>query len=467
MSKNTFITDTFLLENKYAEQLYFDYAEKQPIIDYHNHLIPRSISENQRFDNISQVWISGDHYKWRAMRAMGVDERYITGDADDREKFMAWAKTVPHTLRNPLYHWTHLELKRYFGIDEPLNGESAARIYDQVNLQLQLSENSCRGLLKKMNVEVLCTTEDPIDTLEHHIQLAASDTELKMSTAFRPDKSILIGAEGFVSYMGELSEASGIEIDSFQGLCDALLRRMEHFHRHGCRLSDHGLNRMPHAEHTGAEVARIFAKRLKGAALEGAEEEKFQTALLLFLCENYHRLGWVQQFHLGALRNSNSRMSRTLGLDTGWDSVGDYPQARTLSGFLDALDSRRSLARTILYNLNPADNAVFATMAGNFNDGSLKGKMQWGSGWWYLDQRDGITEQLDTLSNMGLLGTFVGMLTDSRSFLSFPRHEYFRRVLCNLLGAEMARGELPGDMDLVGGMVSDICYHNAKEYFNF
>src|SRR5690606_16191288 len=318
MSKNTFITDTFLLENKYAEQLYFDYAEKQPIIDYHNHLIPRSISENQRFDNISQVWISGDHYKWRAMRAMGVDERYITGDADDREKFVAWAKTVPHTLRNPLYHWTHLELKRYFGIDSYLNEDTAEEIYEETRSKLQQSSHATRGLLEMMGVETLCTTEDPTDSLEHHRALAKDPWKIKVGTAFRPDKSILIGAEGFVSYMGELSEASGIEIDSFQRLCDALLLRMDHFHRHGCRLSDHGLNRMPHAEHTGAEVARIFAKRLKGAALEGAEEEKFQTALLLFLCENYHRLGWVQQFHLGALRNSNSRMSRTLGLDTGW-----------------------------------------------------------------------------------------------------------------------------------------------------
>src|SRR5690606_15201185 len=279
-------------------ELYTKYAEPQPILDYHNHLSPKEIAQDRVFENITQLWIAGDHYKWRAMRGMGVEEKYITGDADDREKFMAWARTVPHTLRNPLYHWTHLELKRYFGIDELLNGESAARIYDEVNRQLQLPENSCRGLLKKMNVKALCTTEDPIDNLEYHGQLASSDTGLKMSTAFRPDKSILIGAEGFVSYIGELSEASGIEIDSFQKLCDALLARMEHFHENGCRLSDHGLNRMPYAQHTEAEVARIFTKRLEGSALDPVEEEKFQTALLLFLCGNYHRLGWVQQFHL-------------------------------------------------------------------------------------------------------------------------------------------------------------------------
>lgn len=453
--------------NKYAEQLYFDYAEKQPIIDYHNHLLPKEIAEDRIYDNISQLWISGDHYKWRAMRSMGVDERYITGDADDREKFMAWAGTVPHTLRNPLYHWTHLELKRYFGVDELLDGASAARIYDEVNRQLSLPENSCRGLLERMDVKVLCTTEDPTDSLEHHRALARDPWKVKVGTAFRPDKAILIETEDYVGYITRLSEVAGTEINSFQKLCDALLGRMEYFHENGCRLCDHGLNHMSYSEYTEAEVAQIFSKRLKGGVLDREETEKFKTALMLFLSENYHRLGWVQQFHLGALRNSNSRMSRILGLDTGWDSVGDYPQALALSSFLDNLDNRNKLAKTIIYNLNPAYNEVFATMIGNFNDGSVKGKMQWGSSWWYLDQKDGITNQLNTLSNMGLVSTFIGMLTDSRSFLSFPRHEYFRRVLCNLFGEEMARGELPDDMELVGGMVANICYHNTKEYFNF
>ena len=467
MPNKSFITDTFLLGNKYAEQLYFEYAEKQPIIDYHNHLIPKSISENETFGNLSQVWIAGDHYKWRAMRTLGVDEKFITGGATDREKFMAWAKTVPHTLRNPLYHWTHLELKRYFGIDAQLNADTAADIYDETAASLQQGSHATRGLLEMMGVEALCTTEDPIDPLVHHRALAKDPWKVHVGTAFRPDKGILIGAEGYASYIQELSQVAGIEIDSYQKLCDALLGRMEFFHENGCRLSDHGLSHMVHEEHTEAEVARIFSKRLKGETLDGGEEGKFKTALMLFLCENYHRLGWVQQFHLGALRNNNQRKLRELGPDTGWDSVGDFPQARTLSSFLDHLDSRDRLAKTVLYNLNPADNAVFASMIGNFNDGSAKGKVQYGSGWWFLDQKQGIIDQLDALSNMGLISTFIGMLTDSRSFLSFPRHEYFRRVLCDLLGREMASGELPDDLELIGNLVTDISYRNAKEYFNF
>ncbi|MDC6387036.1 glucuronate isomerase [Flagellimonas taeanensis] len=467
MSKDTFITDTFLLGNKYAEQLYFDYAEKQPIIDYHNHLIPKSISENEVFGNISQVWIAGDHYKWRAMRTMGVDEKYITGNASDEEKFHAWAKTVPHTLRNPLYHWTHLELKRYFGIDQYLNEESSKEIYAETAAKLQQPTYATRGLLEMMQVETLCTTEDPIDTLEHHKALAKDNWKVKVSTAFRPDKSILIESEGYLDYLQMLSEASGINIESYQDLCDALLKRMEYFHENGCRLCDHGLSRMYYTEFTDAEVSTLFSKRLKGEVLSPLEEEKFKTALLLFLSENYHRLGWVQQFHLGALRNNNTRMLGILGMDTGWDSVGDFPQAQTLSAYLDHLDSSDKLTKTIIYNLNPSDNEVFATMVGNFNDGSVKGKVQWGSSWWFLDQKDGITKQLDTLSNMGVLSCFIGMLTDSRSFLSFPRHEYFRRILCNLLGQEIASGELPNDMDLVGNMVANISYGNAKDYFNF
>ncbi len=467
MSKNTFITDTFLLGNKYAEQLYFDYAEKQPIIDYHNHLIPRCISENEVFGNISQVWIAGDHYKWRAMRTMGVDEKFITGNASDEEKFDAWAKTVPHTLRNPLYHWTHLELKRYFNIDQYLNEGSSREIYVETAAKLQQQTHATRGLLEMMHVETLCTTEDPTDTLEHHKVLAKDNWKVKVSTAFRPDKSILIESPGYLDYLQMLSEASGINIGTYQDLCDALLKRMEYFHENGCRLCDHGLNRMYYTQFTDAEVSALFSKRLKGEVLTPIEEEKFKTALLLFLSENYHRLGWVQQFHLGALRNNNTRMLGILGMDTGWDSVGDFPQAQTLSAYLNHLDSSDKLTKTIIYNLNPSYNEVFATMIGNFNDGSVKGKVQWGSSWWFLDQKDGITKQLDTLSNMGVLSCFIGMLTDSRSFLSFPRHEYFRRVLCNLLGQEIASGELPNDMDLVGNMVANISYGNAKDYFNF
>lgn len=467
MSTKTFITDNFLLENKYAEELYHSYAKNQPIIDYHNHLPPAQIAADTQFENISRVWLNGDHYKWRAMRTMGVNEKFITGNASDKEKFEAWGKTVPHTLRNPLYHWTHLELKRYFGIDELLNENNASSIYENVNAQLQQKENSVRGLLNKMNVETLCTTEDPTDTLEHHQAIKKENFGIKVSTAFRPDKSILIDAEGYTDYLKELGKVAEVDIQSFQDLKDALLKRIEYFDENGCKLCDHGLNSMSFAEFTDAEVDAALKAKLSGKAVSAEEAEKFKTALLLFLSETYHKFGWVQQFHLGALRNNNKRMLAQLGPDTGWDSIGDYTQAEKLSQFLNTLDGKDKLTKTILYNLNPADNEVFATMIGNFNDGSVKGKVQWGSGWWFLDQKDGMEKQMNALSNMGLISCFIGMLTDSRSFLSFPRHEYFRRVLCNLFGEEMASGELPQDMDLVGNTISNICYGNAKDYFNF
>lgn len=464
---STFITDTFLLQNKFAEELYFNYAEKQPIIDYHNHLPPQEIAQNRVFENISKVWIAGDHYKWRAMRTLGVNEKFITGDGSDKEKFEAWAKTVPHTLRNPLYHWTHLELKRYFGIDELLNEKNASEIYENTSTQLQNPEKHTRGLLQSMNVETVCTTEDPTDTLEYHQVLKNSDFKIKVSTAFRPDKAILIDNADYNSYIQKLGEAAGIEINSYQSLQDALTKRIEFFDANGCKLCDHGLNNISFEEFTDAEINSIFEKKINSGELNSSEIEKFKTAILLFLGESYHKFGWVQQFHLGALRNNNERMHRILGPDTGWDSIGDFKQAANLSKFLDALDGKDKLTKTILYNLNPADNEIFATMIGNFNDGSIRGKVQFGSGWWFLDQKDGMTKQMNALSNMGLLSCFVGMLTDSRSFLSFPRHEYFRRVLCNLLGEEMASGELPKDLEMVGKMVSDICYHNAKNYFDF
>ncbi|WP_304157835.1 glucuronate isomerase [Mesonia mobilis] len=467
MSTKTFITDNFLLENKYAEELYHSYAKNQPIIDYHNHLPPAQIAADTQFENISRVWLNGDHYKWRAMRTMGVNEKFITGNASDKEKFEAWGKTVPHTLRNPLYHWTHLELKRYFGIDELLNESNASSIYENVNAQLQQKENSVRGLLNKMNVETLCTTEDPTDTLEHHQAMKNENFGIKVSTAFRPDKSILIDAEGYTDYLKELGKVAEVDIQSFQDLKDALLKRIEYFDENGCKLCDHGLNSMSFAEFTDAEVDATLKAKLSGKSVSAEDAEKFKTALLLFLSETYHKFGWVQQFHLGALRNNNKRMLAQLGPDTGWDSIGDYTQAEKLSQFLNTLDGKDKLTKTILYNLNPADNEVFATMIGNFNDGSVKGKVQWGSGWWFLDQKDGMEKQMNALSNMGLISCFIGMLTDSRSFLSFPRHEYFRRVLCNLFGKEMASGELPQDMDLVGNTISNICYGNAKDYFNF
>ena len=467
MEPNKFITEDFLLFSQQAKDLYNNYAKEQPIIDYHNHLSPKEIAEDRQFDNITQVWIAGDHYKWRAMRTMGVDEKYITGDASDKEKFMAWAKTVPHTLRNPLYHWTHLELKRYFGIDELLNEESAERIYEAVNEKLRQPEYSCRGLLKKMGVATLCTTEDPVDTLEYHQQLAKSDFEIKVSTAFRPDKAILIETGKYNSYLDELGKAAEVSITSYDDLKTALRKRIKFFHENGCRLCDHGLNSICFEEFTAEEVNTIFSKKRKGEEISELEAQKFMTSILLFLGETYHEVGWVQQFHLGALRNNNKRMLDELGPDTGWDSIGDYPQAEKISQFLDNLDGKDKLTKTILYNLNPADNAVFASMIGNFNDGSVKGKVQFGSGWWFLDQKQGIIEQLNALSNMGLVSVFIGMLTDSRSFLSFPRHEYFRRVLCNLFGEEMESGELPNDMELVGKTIANISYHNAKEYFDF
>lgn len=462
-----FITDTFLLKNKFAEELYFRFAEKQPIIDYHNHLPPKEIAENRQFENISQVWIGGDHYKWRAMRTMGVNEKFITGNASDKEKFAAWAKTVPHTLRNPLFHWTHLELARYFDIYDLLNEKNADKVYENVSAQLQTPEKSVQGLLKMRNVKTVCTTEDPIDTLKYHQALKKNDLDITVSTAFRPDKAILIDNDDYNSYIDKLGESAGIEIKSYKNLQDVLIKRIEFFHENGCRLCDHGLNNISFENFTDAEINSIFEKKRTGAVLSATEIEQFKTAILLFLGETYHSFGWVQQYHLGALRNNNARMHHILGPDTGWDSIGDFSQAVNLSKFLNALDSKDKLTKTIIYNLNPADNEIMATMIGNFNDGSVKGKVQFGSGWWFLDQKDGMERQMNALSNMGLISCFVGMLTDSRSFLSFPRHEYFRRVLCNLLGNEIESGELPEDLDLVGKVVADICYFNAKEYFSF
>ncbi|TRX22149.1 glucuronate isomerase [Flavobacterium franklandianum] len=462
----TFIHDNFLLENKFAEELYHNYSKNQPIIDYHNHLSPQLIAEDTIFDNITKVWINGDHYKWRAMRTLGINEQFITGNASDKDKFLNWAKTVPYTMRNPLYHWTHLELARYFDITELLNEKSAEKIYEEASSKINSQEYSTRNLLRKVNAEFVCTTEDPIDTLEHHQKLAKNPFETKVSTAFRPDKAILISNDGYNDYINILGEKAGLTIDTYSDLCSALRNRIDYFDKKGCKLCDHGLDQVYFENFTENEINTIFKKKRENGTLSNEEALKFQSAILLFLFETYHEFGWVQQLHLGALRNNNARMHRILGPDTGWDSISDYPQAQKLSAFLNALDSKDKLAKTIIYNLNPADNEVMATMIGNFNDGSVKGKVQFGSGWWFLDQKDGMTKQLNALSNMGLISCFIGMLTDSRSFLSFPRHEYFRRILCNLLGDEIKRGELPNDMEWIGKMVSDISYNNAKEYFN-
>ncbi len=461
-----FIHDNFLLENKYAEELYHSFAKNQPIIDYHNHLSPKLIAEDYVFKNLTEVWINGDHYKWRAMRTLGINENFITGNASDKDKFLQWGKTVPYTMRNPLYHWTHLELARYFDVYDLLNEKSAEKIYDEVSAKLNSQAYSTRNLLKKVNAEFVCTTEDPTDDLTYHQQLAYSDFSVKVSTAFRPDKAILIVSETYNEYIHTLEKAADMAINNYKDLCEALSKRVRYFNEHGCRISDHGLDQIPFENFTESEINNIFDKRRKNQPISPSEEAKFQTALVLFLCEQYHQYGWVQQFHLGALRNNNARMHQKLGPDTGWDSIGDFSQAKNLSALLNALDSQDKLTKTILYNLNPADNEVLATMIGNFNDGSIKGKIQFGSGWWFLDQKDGMTKQLNALSNMSLISCFIGMLTDSRSFLSFPRHEYFRRILCNLLGDEIHRGELPNDMAWIGQMVADISYHNAKTYFN-
>lgn len=465
---STFINDNFLLENKFAEELYHNYSKNQPIIDYHNHLNPQFIAEDKIFNNITDVWIKGDHYKWRAMRTLGINEQFVTGNGSDKDKFLNWAKTVPYTMRNPLYHWTHLELARYFDITDLLNEKSAERIYDETSAKVNSAEYSTRNLLRKVNAELVCTTEDPIDSLDFHAQLLKSDFKTTVSTAFRPDKAILIANDGYNEYLDVLGQKASISINTYADLQAALRNRIEYFNANGCQLCDHGLDQIYFEKYTESEVVAIFKKKRENQAISNEEALKFQSAILVFLCETYHEFGWVQQFHLGALRNNNARMHRILGPDTGWDSIGDYPQAQKLSAFLNALDSKDKLTKTIIYNLNPADNEVMATMIGNFNDGSVRGKVQFGSGWWFLDQKDGMTKQLNALSNMSLISCFVGMLTDSRSFLSFPRHEYFRRILCNLLGDEIKRGELPAsEMEWIGKMVSDISYGNAKEYFKF
>ncbi|MDD7885457.1 glucuronate isomerase [Flavivirga sp. 57AJ16] len=464
----TFIKDNFLLETPQAEELYHGYAKDMPIIDYHNHLSPEHVANNHQFKNLAEAWLAGDHYKWRAMRAFGVDEAYITGHAPDEEKFQKWAETVPYTLRNPLYHWTHLELQRYFGIENLLTGKNAAQIFQDTKEQLQKKSHSAVGLLKQLNVEVICTTDDPVDNLEHHRNATKKGTSPKMLPTFRPDKVYAIeNNTTYRTYLETLGEAAGIQIKSYQDLIMALKNRVAYFHENGCRLSDHGLNHLYYFEMNTFNIEVIFKKITDGITLNSDEIQYFKFETLVHLCREYHKLGWTQQFHLGALRNTNKRMLAQIGPDAGFDSMGDFPQAVNLAKFLDTLEQTEQLTKTILYNLNPTHNEVFATMVGNFNEGGLKGKMQFGSGWWYMDQLDGMERQLNAVSNMGLLSCFVGMLTDSRSFLSFPRHEYFRRLLCNILGNDIKKGLVPNDLSYVGGLVQDICYRNAKAYFNF
>ena len=461
-----FLNENFLLNNKTAQHLYHDFAKDMPIIDYHNHLPPDEIAADKNFENITKVWLYGDHYKWRAMRTNGVPEEFITGNKSDWEKFVKWSETVPYTLRNPLYHWTHLELQRYFGITDILNADTAKRIYDEASAKLQTKEFSVRGLLEMMNVKLICTTDDPIDTLEYHKKIQDSEWKIKVNPAFRPEKSMTVDdVNTFNNYLTLLEKASNISISTFNDYLAALRKRHDYFVENGCRVSDHGLEEIYAEDYTMTEVAGIFAKIRSGGELTLQENRKFKSAMLITFAEWDWEKGFVQQYHLGALRNNNTRMLKQLGPDTGWDSIGDFSQAKALSKFLNRLDTNNKLAKTIIYNLNPSDNELFATMIGNFNDGSSAGKVQWGSGWWFLDQKDGMIKQMNALSNMGLLSKFVGMLTDSRSFLSFPRHEYFRRILCNMFGEEIESGELPNDIPWVGKIIQDICYYNARNYF--
>jgi glucuronate isomerase len=468
--KDVFLTDDFLLQNDSAVRLYHDYARDMPILDYHCHLPPEQIATDHKFENLAQIWLYGDHYKWRAMRAAGVPEKYCTGDASDWEKFEKWAQTVPKTLRNPLYHWTHLELKRPFGIgDRLLDGKTARGIWEECNEKLAQDDFSCRGIMRRMNVVLVCTTDDPCDDLGHHAAIAAdADFPIKVLPAFRPDKGMAVEApEAFNAWVDRLAQAADVDIQDMAGYLEAVRRRHDHFHRMGCRLSDHGLDTFYAEEAAESEIDRIFAKVRGGDRLEADEVLEFKSAMLYEFALLDHEKGWTQQYHIGALRNNSSRALETIGPDSGFDSIGDERVARPLSRFLDRLDRQNRLTKTILYNVNPTINDLLATMLGNFQDGSVPGKMQFGSGWWFMDQKDGMERQMETLSNQGLLSLFVGMLTDSRSFLSYPRHEYFRRILCNLLGTEIEQGLLPGDFDLIGQLVRDISYNNAARYFGF
>ncbi len=466
MYMKPFLDKDFLLDNDTAQWLYHEIASQMPIIDYHCHLIPEQIAADIKFENLTQIWLAGDHYKWRAMRANGVDEKYCTGDASDREKFLKWAATVPDTLRNPLYHWTHLELQRYFGIDDLLHPGTADKIYKEANQMLATDDFRVRNLIRKMNVEVICTTDDPVDSLEHHQKIKEDGFETRVLPAWRADKALNVEEpQLYNSYLEKLETASGISISTFMDLLTALHNRHDFFHEMGCRISDHGIESFYAEEFDHLEVERIFLKLRAGRQANPQEIIQFKSALLFELAVMDHEKEWAQQFHVGAIRNNNSRRFHELGPDTGFDSIGDYDMARTMSRFLDKLDSQGQLAKTIVYNLNPVDNAMMVTMINNFNDGVIPGKMQFGSGWWFMDQKYGMIDQMNTLSSLGLLSRFVGMLTDSRSFLSYPRHEYFRRILCNLIGTDVENGEIPHDREMIGAMVRNICYHNAKSYF--
>lgn len=464
-----YINDDFLLESDTAGRLYHDWAKDMPIVDYHNHLPPEQVASNHRFADIAEAWLAGDHYKWRAMRANGIDESLCTGDAPAREKFQAWAETVPRLLRNQLYPWTHLELKRIFGIDELLNGDTAESIWNACNEQLAIPEFTAQGLLKQSRVKVICTTDDPINSLEHHIRLAKDSSCLvKMYPAWRPDKGMAVDKPGlFNDWIDALGAAADIDICDLDSYFSALRNRHGFFHANGCRVSDHGLDTLYAAPYTDSEINTIFDRVRSGVGLDESEGRKFKSAMLYEFGLMDAEKDWTQQYHVGAMRNVNSRMFERLGADAGYDCMGDATYAEPMVRLFDRLNQEDKLARTIVYNINPRDNDLLISILGAFQDGVTPGKMQHGSGWWFMDQKDGMEQQINSLSQNGLLSRFVGMLTDSRSFLSFPRHEYFRRILCNVLGNDMENGLIPNDIDLVGSLVQDVCYNNAVNYFGF
>lgn len=465
-----FLDKDFILETETAKELYHEHAAKLPIIDYHCHLNPKLVAENYQFDNLSEIWLAGDHYKWRAMRTNGVDERYCTGkDTTDWEKFEKWAETVPYTMRNPLYHWTHLELKTAFGVEKLLNPATAREIFDLCTEKLRTPEFSARGLMKHYKVETVCTTDDPVDSLEYHLALKKEGFEIKVLPTWRPDKAMAVEvAADFRTYVEKLSEVSGVTINKFEDLIAALRNRHEFFASVGCRLSDHGIEEFYAEDYTQHEIDAIFNKVYGGAALSLTEIIKFKSAMLVEFAILDWEKGWTQQFHYGAIRNNNTRLFKQLGPDTGFDSIGDFTVAKNMAKFFDRLDTNNKLAKTIIYNLNPRDNDMLATMIGNFQDGSVAGKIQFGSGWWFLDQKTGMEAQMNSLSNLGLLSRFVGMLTDSRSFLSYPRHEYFRRILCNLIGNDVEKGLLPAsELPFLGQLVENVSYNNANNFFKF
>lgn len=460
-----FIHDDFLLGSAPARKLYHAFAADEPILDYHNHLPPQDVADNRQFHDLFEIWLEGDHYKWRAMRANGTEERLCTGNADPKEKFLAWAKTVPKTLRNPLYHWTHLELKRYFGIDELLCESSAEAIWEDANAQLAAPGMRTHGILKQFKVKALCTTDDPVDDLAHHQRHMAGKPACNMYPAFRPDRAFaLADTEHWNAWTDQLAAASDTEINTYAAFKDALKKRHDFFHAQGGRLADHGMPYVYADFISEPEAAGLFDRARSGQSVSPGDEASFSANVLLYTGQLDAEKGWTKQFHLGAIRNNNRRLFESIGPDIGCDSMGDWPQAEAMSRFLSRLDAEGGLPRSIFYNNNPVDNYTFATMIGNYQGGGIPGKMQFGSGWWHLDQKEGMEMQLNALSNTGLLARFVGMLTDSRSFMSFPRHEYFRRTLCNLLGRDMEQGEVPDDYELVGGMVRDICYANARDY---